>query len=158
VVSKAIDLPTLRTPRCAVQVQYEGRVILEYVIVTALVPVPGQDVPPKHWRDFLLHDHVVPGGHVALLEPGRTEFSIARLKAVNWFPGTLEQLYRVSGDQAALVEAVTLKDHFGRHFGIHPAKVELDGEVVRADGKALKLLDRVQRRWISNDIFEVTDI
>jgi hypothetical protein len=113
---------------------------------------------PNHWRDFLFYDRVVPGGHNARLEPGRTEFSIARLKEVNWFPGTLELLYRISGDPATLVEAVTLKDHFGHRFGIHPGKVELDGEAVRLGEKVLKLADAVRRRWVSSEIFEVTDI
>lgn len=158
VVSKALDLPTPCTPRCGVQVQHQGRVILEYVLVKALLSPLGNGLATKDWRAFLLHDRPVPGGHLAIFSDGTTRFSLEQLKSFNWFPGSVEKLYRVSGEPMAVVEAVALKDHFARRFGIHPAYVELQGDAIRIGDKVLQLSDHVTRDWGSSSVFQVANL
>ncbi|MGJ0509834.1 MAG: hypothetical protein ACR652_22465 [Methylocystis sp.] len=157
VVTRALDMQSARTPRCEIQVQHDGRVLFQYLLATALLPAFGASMAAEHWRDFLLRGRWAPGGHCAEIEANRTRFSIERLKALNWFPGTLERLYGASGDPGAIVEAVAVKDHFAHKFKVHPSRVEIGGQTVRVADQALSLHDLVARRWITADIFEIAD-
>jgi len=131
---------------------------MEFVLVVALVPAMGGDFPPKNWRGFLAEDRATLGGRLASVEERRTTLSVSRVKAASWFAGTVEKLYGVSGGLPAIVEAVAVKDHFGVRFGVHPAKVELEGDFFVIEDARLHLEDQIRKGWISPDEFEIVDL
>ena len=157
VVSRAIDMPTPRTARAAVQMQIAGQVVMSAEITEAMLSTPGR-LQCRDRRAFYRHRRAAPGWRLSRSTPESTLFSLRELKAVEWMPGTVEHLYDVTGDAREKVEAVALKEHLATPLGLHPAAIRIEAGQACALGQPPFSLDRLSRRWLDDNAYLVSDI
>lgn len=122
---------------------------------------PLAALAPLERRAFLTagnDDHVAP---LSRFDGVRTLLSPADVIACDWLPGTVARAWGVKGATGnELVQAVAIKEHFARKFGLHPAKLDLDPPfLIGPDGRHRYRItfDSAARAWaVSDDPYERT--
>ncbi|TQV78629.1 type I polyketide synthase [Denitrobaculum tricleocarpae] len=163
VVTRRRDMPTLRTLRFDVQVQLEGRVIIDATMTEALIPtgVP-QCMTSTDVRRYCQDRVAMPAFSVSSLLPDCTRLTTGDLQRASWLPGTYQVIYDVSpearDDPRASVEQIAIKDHIAKKYAIHPADVRIESDSVRPGANPSLALSSLLREWVDDCSFEVRDV
>ena len=158
ILSRALDMPTARTIRLAVQAQQDGAVVLELALIEALMPMREYSrIPMAERRRFARDRRYTPGWGVAEKSGGRSVLDVAAIKRLNWLPGTLEAIYGVSGDVRELVEAIAIMDHVAAKHGVHPSEVRVGERELRVGDGLVIGRDELDHGWIDDERFAVGD-
>jgi len=115
-----------------VRVLRDGRLLLAYRLVEVLVPLgPLARLGARERAAFLRDREHIPEAGLATFEGDVTRLRAADLQALDWFPGTVADLYHLPA-AAADVDAdgkidtlaeVAVRDHVARRAGVHPSAV-----------------------------------
>jgi hypothetical protein len=110
-------------PAFDVQVFEGERLLLAYRLVEVLVslgPLAGLDAGGR--AAFLRDREYVSGAGLSTYEDGVTRLRVEDLEALEWFPGTVADLYQLPEGTDRLAE-VAVRDHVARSAGVHPSEV-----------------------------------
>jgi len=112
---------TPRFPRFQIQAIAGGRVIASLDLVEVLFPkgVLGS-APPRDRRAFLRDRRFVPGLRLSREASGTTHLAEVDVRAGDWLPGTLAQVYAAEGD---LLAQIAVKEHVAARAAVHPSSV-----------------------------------
>lgn len=141
-----------RQAQLSVVVRRGAALIADFRVVVALAAVPLLTAPPPAVRgDFAAGLWFAAGVAASALGPdGAATCDPARLRAVDWVPGTVDAIYRLRPGmtEAARAEAVASKDCLAAAWGLHPGLVRLDPDGFRAPSRDLAPPASVAVRWI----------
>jgi 3-hydroxymyristoyl/3-hydroxydecanoyl-(acyl carrier protein) dehydratase len=108
-----------------VRVLRDVRLLLAYRLVEVLVPLgPLARLDARERGAFLRDRKHVPGAGLATFDGEVTRLRAADLRALDWFPGTVADLYHLPPSVGidALAE-VAVRDHVAHRAGVHPSAV-----------------------------------
>jgi len=110
-----------RFPRFHVQAIAGGRVIASLDLVEVLFPKGALgSAPPRDRRAFLRDRRFVRGLRLSSEQDGRTHLAETEVRASDWLPGTLAQVYAAEQD---LLGQVAVKEHVAGRAAVHPSSV-----------------------------------
>jgi hypothetical protein len=119
------------------QMRQGRRVWLRARVGERLFPLgPFAGVPDEERVAFLRDHRPVPGLALSRHEKGVTRLSSSAVKALDWLPGSVAQVYRAAGDLDSLTRQVAIKEHLARCLGVHPADVAVGADGVSASSPA----------------------
>jgi len=158
VLTRAGEMPTPRTLRLGVQVLRNDRVIAEFSLLEALVPLGIFDRLPADQRRRFGRDHdYAEGWAMADIDPAGTTLSRDAVREANWLPGTLEAIYGLpfdgSLDEGQLTERIAIKDHFAARYQLHPSEVRVEDGTVFPGTHAPTPLASLDPRWRDANTF-----
>lgn len=111
-------------PTFDVQVFDGERLLLAYRLVEVLVPLgPLAGLGSRERAAFLRDRAYVPGAGLSICEHGVTRLRVEDLEALEWFPGTVANLYNLTPGGDRLAE-VAVRDHVARLARVHPSAVQ----------------------------------
>ncbi|MFQ6396618.1 beta-ketoacyl synthase N-terminal-like domain-containing protein [Nocardia sp. KC 131] len=112
-------------PAFDVQVCRDDRVLVAFHLVDALVPTGPMAALDHAQRRAFLRDRVfVAGAGLSRTDNGVTRLTRAQVDELDWLPGTVAEIYALSGTDR--LAQIAMKDHIGRRLGVHPSKIHAD--------------------------------
>ncbi len=161
--SRAVGAPSGKSCEVALQVCLGEEVLASMTVKEALCPTEAYaGLPLKVRRGFMRggEESAYYPWSLARLEAGSASLSLAKLRSANILPGIVEGIYGVpttcSLDERRLAEVVAIKDYFARRSRLHPARVDIDDDGVRAEGRLLAPSDALSHRWKAPDQFTLS--
>jgi acyl transferase domain-containing protein/3-hydroxymyristoyl/3-hydroxydecanoyl-(acyl carrier protein) dehydratase/1-acyl-sn-glycerol-3-phosphate acyltransferase len=132
-------------PVLGVQLSVDGALVASLELEEVLLPKGPIGVAAPADRARFLRDRLpVPGLGLSRDEGGVTVTLARDVQGSDWLPGTVAAAYGVAGGD--LVEAVALRDHGARRFGVHPSALDLVGTTVRDPSRPITSLQGELRR------------
>ncbi len=131
-----------RFPAFELQYIHDGRVWAEMKLVEILVSKgPIGSAMPKARRAFLQDRRYVPGISLSRVGASETRLTEAELRASDWLPGNVAEIYRLNPDPTPVVQ-VAVKDHVAARTFLHPSLLN-----VFADGSGASPATRPLQRY-----------
>lgn len=110
-----------------VRISVDGTVWCEFVLREKLFPMGAfTGTPLAALRTFMGQKSFVPGVSLSKRDGDVTSLTVASVNSVNWLPGTLEQVYDVSGTAADLAWQIAVREHLAVPWRVHPSQLEWD--------------------------------
>lgn len=135
-------------PMFDVRVSREGRLLIAYRLTEILVPLgPLARLDSRERAAFLRDRRYVPGAGLSTFEDEATRLRQRDLAALDWFPGTVAELYSLSAQDVPADDWLTeiaLRDHLARRAAVHPGAVgreECEGVIVTRDENGVTVRD-----------------
>ena len=110
-----------------VRIVVNGTVWCEFVLREKLFPMGAfAGTPLVALRTFMGQKSFVPGVSLSKRDGEVTSLTVAAVNSVNWLPGTLEQVYGVTGTAADLAWQIAVREHQAALWQVHPSQLEWD--------------------------------
>lgn len=110
-----------------VRIIVDGTVWCEFVLREKLFPMGAfAGTPLAALRTFMGLKSFVPGVSLSKRDGDVTSLTVAAVNSVNWLPGTLEQVYGVTGTAADLAWQIAVREHQAALWQVHPSQLEWD--------------------------------
>lgn len=100
---------------------------LKLILVDALFP-KGKlgDVAPVKRRAFLRDKHYVPEMRLSQVDQaGHAYLAMEDVKRIDWLPGSLAQLYDISGDLESMTRQILWKETLAEQLQVHPSAIRI---------------------------------
>ena len=111
----------------SIQVIVDGRVWSEFVVREKLFPMGAfAGTPLVALRQFMGPRTYTPGVTLSQRDGGTTRLSVADVNGVNWLPGTLEQVYGITGTASELAWQIAVREHVADDWSVHPSAIDWD--------------------------------
>ena len=129
-----------RFPMLDVQVQQNGRVLVDFRLVEVLLPRgPIGTAPRDERRRFLRDRQYVPNVALSSFDGRTTGLSAQVLRQSDWLPGNVATIYDVAPERRGdLVAEVAQKEHVSRRAFVHAAAVTVEQGGARAAVRPLR--------------------
>ncbi|MEI8378669.1 MAG: beta-ketoacyl synthase N-terminal-like domain-containing protein [Planctomycetota bacterium] len=110
-----------------VRIVVDGTVWCEFVLREKLFPMGAfAGTPLVALKTFMGQKAFVPGVSLSKRDGEVTSLTVAAVNSVNWLPGTLEQVYGVTGTAADLAWQIAVREHMAFLWQVHPSQLEWD--------------------------------
>ncbi|MDP3154289.1 MAG: beta-ketoacyl synthase N-terminal-like domain-containing protein [Archangium sp.] len=129
-----------RFPMLDVQVQQNGRVLVDFRLVEVLLPRgPIGTAPRDERRRFLRDRQYVPNVALSSFDGRTTGLSAQVLRQSDWLPGNVATIYDVAPERRGdLVAEVAQKEHVSRRAFVHASAVTVEPGGARAAVRPLR--------------------